>query len=70
VKYLEGRIARLEQGAAAAAAEVIGDRLTFTFTTSYANCPEDGDDAESLLALSATRPHDLREERTAEASAG
>ena len=70
VKYLEGRIARLEQGDAAAAAEVIGDRLTFTFATSYANCPEDGDDAESLLALSATRLHDLREERTAEASAG
>ena len=69
VKYLEGRIARLEQGAANAAAEVIGDRLTFTFTTSYANAPEDGQDAESLLALTASRMHELRQEREADAEA-
>ena len=67
VKFLEGRIARLEQGAAAAAAEVIGDRLSFTFTTAFANCPEDGADAESLLALIADRLHELRQERLAEA---
>ena len=66
VKFLEGRMARLEQGAAAAAAEVIGDRLTFTFATAYANCPEDGQDAESLLALVASRLHELRQERAAE----
>ena len=70
VKYLEGRIARLEQGAAAAAAEVIGDQLGVTFATSYANCPEDGEDAESLLALAASRLHELRQERAAEAAAG
>ena len=67
IKFLEGRIVRLEQGAAAAAAEVIGDRLTFTFTTAYANCPEDGADAESLLALVAERLHEIRQERLAEA---
>ena len=66
VKFLEGRMARLEQGAASAAAEVIGDRLTFTFATAYANCPEDGQDAESLLALVASRLHELRQERAAE----
>ncbi len=66
VKFLEGRMARLEQGAAAAAAEVIGDRLTFTFATAHANCPEDGQDAESLLALVASRLHELRQERAAE----
>ena len=69
VKFLEGRMARLEQGAAAAAAEVIGDRLTFTFATAHANCPEDGQDAESLLALVATRLHELRQERAAEEAA-
>ncbi len=70
VKYLEGRIVRLEQGAAAAAAEVIGDRLDFTFTTSYANCPDDGQDAESLLTLAAQRMYEMRQERLAEAAAG
>ena len=70
VKYLEGRIARLEQGAAAAAGEVIGvDHVDFTFATSFANCPEDGEDAESLLALAASRLHELRQERAAEAAA-
>ncbi len=65
VKFLEGRIARLEQGAAAAAAEMIGDRLTFTFTTAFANCPGDGDDAETLLAVTANRVHELRQTRLA-----
>jgi peptide/nickel transport system ATP-binding protein len=69
VKYLEGRIARLESGAAAAAGEVIGDSIALTFATAYANCPEDGQDAESLLALAATRLHELRQERAAEAAA-
>jgi diguanylate cyclase (GGDEF)-like protein len=61
VKFMEGRIVRLEQGVAAAAAEVIGDRLTFTCTTTHANCPDDGDDAESLLALTGARMHEARQ---------
>lgn len=68
VKYMEGRIARLEQGAASAAAEVIGDRLTFSFTTVFANCPDDGEDAESLLALIAARLHEKRKEHASEVS--
>jgi diguanylate cyclase (GGDEF)-like protein len=61
VKYMEGRIERLEQGAAAAAAEVISDRLCFS--TVFANCPEHGEDAESLLALTAARLHERRQAR-------
>ena len=66
VKFMEGRTARLEQGIAAAIAEMIGDLLTFPLTTAWANCPEDGDDAETLLALTAQRLHGLRQERAAE----
>jgi len=68
VKFMEGRIARLEQGCAYAASEVI-DRLSFTFTTAYAICPEDGEDAESLLAVTSARLHALRQERAAEEAA-
>ncbi|MBM3796320.1 MAG: diguanylate cyclase [Acidobacteria bacterium] len=68
VKFLEGRIVQLEQSSAAAAAEVIGDAQVekLTFATVYANCPEDGEDTESLLALLNARLHDLRVERAAE----
>ena len=70
VKFLEGRIVRLEQSSAAAAAEVIGDAQggQLAFATVYANCPDDGDDTESLLALLNARLHDLRMERAAEAA--
>lgn len=66
VKFLEGRMVRLEQGAASAAAEVIGEQLQLTFTTAYAISPDDGQDAESLLAAAAGRMHELRQERAAE----
>lgn len=70
VKFMEGRIARLEQGAASAAAEVIGDRLKFIFTTAHATCPDDGGDAESLLAIIASRMHEVRQSRIAAAAQG
>jgi hypothetical protein len=49
---------------------VISDQLDFTLTSSFANCPDDGQDAESLLALAAERMHEIRQERLSEATAG